>query len=243
MFLDFPKAFDRVNHEIMLEKLHHYGEKGIRLNWFQANLTNWYQAVKLGQYLSEFQTITCGVIQGNVLGPFLFLISIWHLYLCLKNKISSFCRWHMYFSFLSLSLSLSLSLYLSLSLSGFLSQTFTIHRLTGQQGKGEAISLTWVKDITRVVIAESSPLYIASSRTQTGKLWFPSASRKDRFQPERDLNTSLDNISNRLKANKLTLNSSNVNEVIKTVLNFSFFFLQKDFTRNKKAQTAYSEQK
>ena len=32
MFLDFPKAFDRVNHEIMLEKLHHYGEKGIRLN-------------------------------------------------------------------------------------------------------------------------------------------------------------------------------------------------------------------
>ena len=148
----------------MLEKLHHYGEKGIRLNWFQANLTNWYQAVKLGQYLSEFQTITCGVIQGNLLGPFLFLISIWHLYLSLKNKISSFCKWHMYFSFFSLSLSLSL---------GLLSQTFTIHRLTGQQGKREAISLTWVKDITRVVTAESSPLYIASSQTQTGNLWFP----------------------------------------------------------------------
>ena len=59
-------------------------------------------------------------------------------------------------------------------------------RITGLQGKGEGISLTphyhfhplhRHLDISRAITAESSPLHIASSRTRTGNLWFPSASR------------------------------------------------------------------
>ena len=66
---------------------------------------------------------------------------------------------------------------------GFLTRTFTIHR---HQGKGEAISLSPLYhfhplhrhlDINRAITAESWPLHIASSRTRTGNLWFPSASR------------------------------------------------------------------
>ena len=66
---------------------------------------------------------------------------------------------------------------------GFLSRTFTIH---GTAGKGEGIYLTplyhfhplhWHLGISRAITAESSPLHIAGSRTRTGNLWFPSASR------------------------------------------------------------------
>ena len=66
---------------------------------------------------------------------------------------------------------------------GFLSRTFTNHRTAGE---GEGISLTphyhfhplhRHLDISRAITAESSPLHIASSRIQTGNLWFPSASR------------------------------------------------------------------
>ena len=67
---------------------------------------------------------------------------------------------------------------------GFLSRTFTNHRTAGE---GEGISLTphyhfhplhRHLDINRAITAESSPLHIASSRTRTGNLWFPSASQK-----------------------------------------------------------------
>ena len=74
VFLDFAKAFDKVNHEILLRKLNHYGVRGIALEWFQSYLTNRLQAVKLSQHLSEVQTITGEVPQGSVLSPLLFLI-------------------------------------------------------------------------------------------------------------------------------------------------------------------------
>ena len=74
VFLDFAKAFDTVNHKILLRKLNQYGVRGITLEWFQSYLTNRLQAVKLSQHLSEVQTITGEVPQGSVLSPLLFLI-------------------------------------------------------------------------------------------------------------------------------------------------------------------------
>ena len=62
------KAFDTVN----LQKLEHYGVRGIVLDWFKSYLTNRKQFVSLHRVQSELQYISCGVPQGSVLGPLLF---------------------------------------------------------------------------------------------------------------------------------------------------------------------------
>ena len=75
-FLDFSKAFDTVNHKILINKLNKYGIQDKNLEWLQNYLFNRQQCTTVNGNTSDFSTITCGVPQGSILGPLLFLVYI-----------------------------------------------------------------------------------------------------------------------------------------------------------------------
>ena len=74
--LDFSKAFDTINHEILIRKLDHVGVRGIAGQWFASYLANRSQYVRLRGTSSSVKSLRTGVPQGSVLGPLLFIIYI-----------------------------------------------------------------------------------------------------------------------------------------------------------------------
>ena len=91
LFIDLKKAFDTVDHEILLAKLNFYGLEGKELNWFKSYLENRRQYCEVNGKVSKTEVVNCGVPQGSYLGPLLFLVYINDLPNCLeKSNVSMY---------------------------------------------------------------------------------------------------------------------------------------------------------
>ena len=89
VFVNLQKAFDTVDHQILLLKLNHYEIRGVSNDWFKSYLSNRNQYVSINGYDSGLAAVNCGVPEGSVLGPLLFLLYINDL-----NRAIKFCKVH-----------------------------------------------------------------------------------------------------------------------------------------------------
>ena len=89
IFLDLKKAFDCVNHDILIRKLKLYGCSENTLCWFKSYLTNRRHMCKIGRAISQERFIRCGVPQGSTLRPLLFLLYVNDHPSCLSHSIPS----------------------------------------------------------------------------------------------------------------------------------------------------------
>lgn len=85
ILLDFRKAFDTVDHKLLLAKLEKYGCRGIALNLFSSYLSNRKQFTQIKGQVSALKDVIYGVPQGSILGPLLFLIYINDIYMACKS--------------------------------------------------------------------------------------------------------------------------------------------------------------
>lgn len=88
LFIDFSKAFDCVDHAILLTKLERYGIRGVPHKWFLSYLSERYQRVIVNGAMSDLRAINTGVPQGSVLGPTLFLLYINDMLSYIENPLS-----------------------------------------------------------------------------------------------------------------------------------------------------------
>ena len=86
VLLDLQKAFDTVNHKILLKKLEVMGLDSACIKWFRSYLTNRHQVVTMQKVISDSLPIKCGVPQGSILGPILFMCYINDMCICVKNS-------------------------------------------------------------------------------------------------------------------------------------------------------------
>ena len=85
VFMDLRKAFDTVNHKILCSKLSVYGIKDANLEWIKNYLNNRSQKTKVNGSISDSLPVECGVPQGSVLGPLLFLVYVNNMSKCLQH--------------------------------------------------------------------------------------------------------------------------------------------------------------
>ncbi len=90
VFLDLSKAFDTLPHKTLLKKLEHYGIRGTCNSWFESYLSNREQFLLLNSNKSSSEKMSCGVPQGSILGPILFILFINDMYKSTKLNLLSF---------------------------------------------------------------------------------------------------------------------------------------------------------
>ena len=94
VFVDLTKAFDTVDHEILLDKMDRYEIRGQTNDFFKSYLKNWKQYTVTNGVESYIYDVKCGVPQGSVFGPLLFSLYKWHISCSGARLYQAICRWY-----------------------------------------------------------------------------------------------------------------------------------------------------